>query len=105
MFDLNRNIGLKSYSFRQVPDNVEVAAIVRRCGASAIDLSGCHVNYDSPEVWPEVIAAYRNAGVAITGIGVVGAGGDDARNRRYFELARAAGVISVTFEPGKLRAE
>ncbi len=105
MFDLDRKIGIKSFSFRHVAENREVAAIARRCGVNAVDLSGCHVNYDTPESWPAVIAAYRDAGVAITGIGVVMAEPDEARNRRFFEFAKAAGagVVSVSFKPEKFQ--
>lgn len=98
-YDLARNLGVKSYSFRHIADNAEVAAAVSRCGCSAIDLSACHVNYDDPAQQERAIATYREAGVRILGNGVVHMRNDAAHNRRFFEFARRAGcsVVSCVF--------
>ncbi|WP_043585016.1 sugar phosphate isomerase/epimerase family protein [Geminisphaera colitermitum] len=100
-FDLARELGVKSYSFRHIKDNVDVAAAVRRCASDGIDLSACHVNYDDPAQQEQALAAYRAAGVRVSGIGVVGLRPDEAWNRRFFEFARRAGcgVVSFAFEP------
>ncbi|EIP98560.1 sugar phosphate isomerase/epimerase [Opitutaceae bacterium TAV1] len=100
-FDLARELGVKSYSFRHIKDNADVAAAVRHCGADGIDLSACHVNYDDPSQQEQALAAYRAAGVRVSGIGVVGLRPDDAWNRRFFEFARRAGcgVVSCSFDP------
>ncbi|MBS1368869.1 MAG: sugar phosphate isomerase/epimerase [Lentisphaeria bacterium] len=101
MYDLVKNLGVKTFSFRSIPANTDVAAAVKQCGVCVADLSGCHVNYNAPENWPETLAAYRDAGVLISGIGVVTVSPDDAHNRPFFEFARLAGcgVVSVTFDP------
>lgn len=101
MYDLSREIGVKSYSFRNITDNAEVAKVARRCGVATVDLSGCHVNYDEPDRWAGVIAGYRDAGVRLTGIGVVQAKPEEAWNRRFFEFAKLAeaGLISFSFPP------
>jgi len=102
-FDLDRQLGVKSYSFRHIKENVDVAAAVNLCGATVVDLSGCHVDYDDPGQQERAIAVYRDAGVRISGIGVVGLKNDAAFNRRFFEFARKAGcdVVSCSFEPDK----
>lgn len=101
MYDLSREIGVKSYSFRAITDNAEVAEVAKRCGVATVDLSGCHVNYDEPGNWAQVIASYRDAGVRLSGIGVVQARSDEAWNRRYFEFAKLAkaGLISFSCPP------
>ena len=101
MYSLNTHLGIKTFSFRSIPANPDVAEAVKRCGVRTADLSGCHVNYAKPESWPEVLAAYRDAGVRISGIGVVGTSPAENKNRPFFEFARQAGcgVISVTFPP------
>lgn len=97
MYDLAKEIGVKSYSFRHVTDNSEVAAIARRCGTDAVDLSGTHVNYDEPGSWPAVVDCYRQAGVRLPGIGVVYAKPEEKWNRRFFDFAREAGSGLISF--------
>lgn len=101
MFDLNKLIGVKTYSFRTIKDNAECAKAVRSCAAVTADLSGTHVDYDAPETWDKVLADYRDNGVALTGLGVVLAKNDEAWNRRFFDFAKQGGIplISITFEP------
>lgn len=98
-FDLARNLGVKSYSFRHITDNADVAAAIARCGSAGVDLSACHVNYDDPAQQERVVATYREAGVRISGIGVVHMRTETAHNLRFFEFARRAGctVVSCTF--------
>jgi sugar phosphate isomerase/epimerase len=101
IFDLDRQLGVKSYSFRHIKENADVAAAVKQCGATVIDLSGCHVDYDDPAQQERAIESYRQAGIQISGIGVVGLKNDKAFNRRFFEFARKAGcgVVSCSFGP------
>lgn len=100
-FDLARELGVKSYSFRHIKDNADVAAAVVRCKSNGIDLSACHVNYDDAAQQEQALAAYRAAGVRVSGIGVVGLRPDAAWNRRFFEFARRAGcgVVSFSCDP------
>ena len=42
MFDLKNQLGIKSYSFRHITDNADVAAAVKECEVDGIDLSACH---------------------------------------------------------------
>ena len=101
MFDLVKNIGVKSYSFRTITDNIECAKTIRSCESTVVDLSAAHINYDEPETWDKVIADYADNGVSIDGIGVVSAQLDEAWNRRFFEFGKKAGIglIGLTFAP------
>ncbi len=96
MFDLKKNIGVKTFSFREIRDNRVCAEMILRCGCTAADLSGAHVDYDAPATWQSVCRAYAEKGVSIVGIGTAGVGPDDARNRRYFEFVKTAGAGLVT---------
>jgi sugar phosphate isomerase/epimerase len=100
-YPLDQNLGVKSYSFRHIKENSDVAAAVRYCGGSTIDLSRCHVNYDDPAEQERTIETYRQAGIRITGIGVVTMTTDEKTNRQYFEFVRRAGcnLISFSFFP------
>ena len=106
MFDLSKNIGVKSYSFREIKDNVACAKAIRSCESSVVDISGCHVDYDAPETWEKVIDDYRSNGVEITGLGVVLAKPDEVWNRRFFEFAKQAGskLVSITMNPAEMDA-
>lgn len=101
IFNLDARLGVKSYSFRHIKENPEVAAAVKQCGVNVIDLSACHVDYDDPAQQERVITAYRDAGVTISGIGVVTLKNDEAFNRRFFDFARRAGctLVSCSFDP------
>ena len=101
MFDLQKFIGVKSYSFRTIKDSAECAHAVRSCESTVIDLSGTHVNYDAPETWAKVIADYADNGVTIAGTGVVSMRNDEAWNRRFFDFAKLAKaeLVSITFDP------
>lgn len=100
-FDLDSRLGVKSFSFRHIKDNAGVAAAVKQCGSAVIDLSACHIDYDDPAQQERAVAAYREAGVSVSGIGVVTLQNDEPLNRRFFEFARKAGcsLVSCSFEP------
>lgn len=100
MFDLKTQIGVKSFSFREIKDNGKCADAIRYCASSVVDLSGTHVNYDDPASWADVIATYRARDIAIAGIGAVEIRPDEAWNRRFFDFARQsdAKLVSVTFQ-------
>ncbi len=99
MFDLNNEIGVKSWSFREIKENPACADAVLYCKSKVIDLSGSHVDYDDPASWQAVKAAYAGRGIAISGIGAAMFKPDEAWNRRFFEFAKFtdAKLVSLTF--------
>jgi sugar phosphate isomerase/epimerase len=100
MFDLQNQIGIKSWSFKHLPDNRECADAILSCKSNVVDLSGSHLDYSKPETWADVIAAYREKNIAIPGV-IAGMKPDEAWNRRAFEFAKqaGAGLVSITFAP------
>lgn len=98
--DLNQELGVKGFCFRGYADNATVAEKVKACGLERIDLSRPQVDFRRPELHEPAIAAYREAGVKIVGIGVVTLEGNDG-DRQYFEFCRKAGcrTISVNGDP------
>ena len=101
MFDLKNNIGAKSFSFRNIKDNTECADAIQKTGSRTVDLSGCHVNFDAPESWEEVISIYAEKGLSIPGVGVALMKNDEKWNRRFFDFTKQAGgrLVSITFIP------
>ncbi len=99
MYDLKSQLGIKSYSFRSIPDNADVAKAVKYCEVDGLDISGCHVDYGSVEEQERLIATYREAGVRLSGLGVVYLKDDEAFNRRFFEFAKRSkiDVLSCSF--------
>jgi hypothetical protein len=100
MFDLQKLIGVKTFSFRNIKDNAECAKAITSCKACTADLSGTHIDYDAADTWAKISSDYQDNGVAITGLGVVRVSPDEAFNRRFFEFAKLANVplVSITFE-------
>ena len=97
MFDLQKLIGVKTYSFREIKDNAACAKAIRDCAGSTADISGTHVNYDAPETWEKIVSDYKDNGVVISGLGVVMAKPDEAFNKRFFEFAKLANIPLVSF--------
>ena len=97
MFDLKKNIGVKTFSFREIKDNAECAKAIAFCGGCTADISGTHVDYDKPETWEKIIADYQDNGVTITGLGVVRTIPDEDFNRRFFEFAKLGNIPLVSF--------
>ena len=97
-------LSVQSFCFRGTRDNAAVAAMVRRCGISAIELCGVHVDFMAPAAFAVPIRAYRDAGVAIVSTGVNGIEADDGKNRPLFQFLAPAGArcMSVDFAPDNL---
>ena len=101
MFDLKNRLGVKSWSFREIKDNIECAKAIRYCGASVVDLSGSHIDYAAPDTWDACIAAYRDNGVTFDGVGAISMTPDEINDRKFFEFAKKSNskLVSVSFAP------
>lgn len=100
--DLDVQLAVQSYCFREFKDNAQVASMVRELGLSAIELCGVHVDFDNPAVFDQTIDIYRKAGVKIVSIGVETFGTLDKNYfKNRFDFVRKAGCqnISVHFNP------
>jgi len=98
--DLGKELGIKSYCFRDFKDNRTVVKMLKECGVDRLDISGTHFNIHQPETWDEVFQTYSDGGIALIGM-TAGLTDDPAHNRRVFQFAQRAGfaTISSTFAP------
>ena len=109
MIDLNEQLGVQSYCFREFKTNQEVIAQVKKCGLSKIELCGVHVDFADEKGFDDVIDLYKANGVGIVSIGVQGMQGDKEAEEKFFRFAARAGArfMSVNFAiegtPGSFR--
>ena len=94
-----RPLSVQSYCFREFPDNVETANLVKEIGLTGIELWNGHADFNDPTVYDAVCDAYSNAGVHIVSTGVNLIVGDETKDRPLFEFAKRAGTsaMSVNF--------
>ncbi len=96
MIDIQKDLAVQSYCFRNFKDNAQVADMVRQCGLDAIELCGVHVNWAQTETFASVIDTYRKAGVRIVSIGVNGFADNEGYERTFFEFVQAAGAKHIS---------
>lgn len=99
------DFGVQSYCFRHFKDNAEVARLAKEIGVNSIEVCAVHADFDDESKHADVIAPYRDAGVAIVSIGVQTFAGDVAREEKWFRFAKAAGArhISAHFNVDSFR--
>lgn len=90
---------IQSWCFRGTKDNRIVADGIRACGFAAAEVSGAHADFRNPATFADTLAPYRALGVEVPTVGVCLISNDEARDRGFFDFAKAAGAgtISVTF--------
>lgn len=89
------SFGVQSWTLRTFKDNAEVAKKVRAIGLDSIELCGVHANFNNLEEWKNVVATYRNEGVAIVSLGVQTFHGDP-HEKDWFECAAQAGARHIS---------
>lgn len=99
-------LGIQTWSLRKFSKTRDVIARVRELGLKRVELYPGHADFDNPDGFDDIIAAYQDAGIKIVCIGVMNFGVEEAAARRRFEFARKAGfnVISGGFEPATFLA-
>ena len=90
------NFGVQSCCFRHFKDNAEVAAKVKQIGVSSIEVCGVHADFNDLDSWKQHVKTYQDAGVGIVSIGVQTFTGDTAKERQWFECAKAAGAKHIS---------
>jgi sugar phosphate isomerase/epimerase len=97
-----RSAGVQSWSLRHHKDNAGVIASLKQLGATSLELCGAHCRFDEAADHAPVIKAYQDAGLRIDSIGVQTFTGDVAKEKRWFDFAKAAGArfISAHFTVG-----
>jgi len=109
MTDLGRELGAQSYTFRKFKDNAKVAAMLKECGLTKIELCGVHADFADPGKFDAVIEVYRKSGIDIVSIGVQGMRNNEAAESKFFECAKRAGAkfmamdFSVDHSPAGFR--
>jgi len=107
-----RSIGVQSWCFRNFKDNAEVIRRLKGLGLDKIELCAVHCGFDAkdlaagtltpppgfddPKNHAPALAAYKNAGIQITSIGVQTFTGDEAKERHWFAFAKAAGAKYIS---------
>jgi len=99
MIDLANDIGSQSYVLRHWKRNEDVVERLLEAGLSNIELCGVHYDVDDPKAFERTVELYRGKGVEIVSLGVCTIKGDEAEDRKSFELGKIAGVkfMSVNF--------
>src|ERR1700744_2924886 len=97
-----RDFGVQSYCFRNTKDNAKVAELTKKIGVNKIELCAIHADFDDVEAFKRVLAVYHGAGIEVVSIGVQTFVGDAAREKKWFQCAKAAGAkhISAHFTVG-----
>jgi sugar phosphate isomerase/epimerase len=97
-----RDFGVQSYCFRHFKDNATVADLTKKIGVKKIELCAVHADFDDIDAFKRVLEIYQKAGVEVVSIGVQTFVGDTARERKWFQCAKAAGAkhISAHFTVG-----
>lgn len=97
-FNLEK-LALQSWSLRNIPDPVQMAAGVRELGLKAVEVSSAHVKPADEESVQRVIDACRENGVDIVAIGAGWFKRSPPTPRQIMEFAHKAGasVIGVQF--------
>jgi sugar phosphate isomerase/epimerase len=91
-----RDFGVQSYCFRNFKDNRQVAQFTRDIGLDKIELCGVHADFDDPEGFKKIVDVYQSGGVKVISIGVQTFVGDQARERKWFQCAKAAGAKHIS---------
>lgn len=101
MLDVKQTLAVQSWCLRNFKETPRVIELVKSLGLARIEICGVHCDFNKPEGFADVVAAYRAAGVQIVSIGVETFGPDAAHARKRFEFAKLAGcrVISANFAP------
>jgi inosose dehydratase len=91
------NLGLASYSFRKLPIDAAIAALVElKITSASVHKAHVPILLSTPDVCREMAKKFRDAGITLTSTGVVQLDNSEAVMRRAFECGRAAGLSVMT---------
>ncbi|HTL50954.1 MAG TPA: sugar phosphate isomerase/epimerase [Planctomycetota bacterium] len=97
-------MGIQSWCFRSIKTHDGVIDALKQCGVKNIELCGAHYKPEVENDHAKIVADYKKKGVTVSSFGVVGIGTDEAKARKVFDFAKAAGfkTISADLAPGGL---
>ena len=94
-------LGVASYSLRKF-DRAHVIEMMKALKAPLINLKDMHLPYTPPEETRRAANEFRQAGLTITGAGVISFEKDDDEDmRRKFEYVKTAGIPLIIGMPNK----
>jgi len=104
--DLDTQLAVQSYCFRNFKDNSTVADLVKECGFSAIELCAVHADFNNESAFEDITNLYRDNGIRIASIGVESFSEDEETARKRFEFVKKSGahVMSIGFSPDTVPA-
>lgn len=70
MVDVGQTLGVQSFCFRNSETGKDVAARVKECGLSDIELCALHWDVTAPETFDDGLKVYSDAGVNVCSIGL-----------------------------------
>ncbi len=90
-------LGIQSYCFRKFQPLSSLIDCLKQVGLRYVEIWPGHLDFTAgDEVVREGLDALKKAGITIDSYGVVGVGGDEAKDRQLFEFARMAGLRSFS---------
>jgi sugar phosphate isomerase/epimerase len=101
MININEDLAVQSFCFRNFKDNKVVAEKVKQLGLSKIELCGVHADFDNEDEFEGIINTYQDAGIEIVSIGVESLANNPEKEKSRFEFLKKAGAkyMSVDFNP------
>lgn len=104
--DINAQLAVQSYCFRNFKDNSTVADFVKECGFSAIELCAVHADFNNESAFEDIVNLYRKKDIRIVSIGVESFTENEEAARKRFEFAKKSGthVMSIGFGPDAVPA-
>ena len=94
-------LGLQSYSLRAMDRDAAVKGI-HDLGLVAVEFYSRHLPPESPPAEIDALKAkLASLGIKMMGHGVNAFGKDHAQNRRWFELAKRAGIRNISADPAE----
>ena len=104
MKNIEEEMAVQSFCFRNFKDNEVVAQKVKDIGLSKIELCGVHVDFANKEESKKVLDIYQKAGVDIVSIGVNQLSNKPEEEKFLYEFSieAVANYMSVDFAPNSV---
>ena len=104
MFDVQTQLGVQSWCFRNFKSPAALIEQVKAIGLSRVELCAVHADFNNESSFESTIAQFKSAGVQITSIGVQTFSGNEKTEENWFKFCQLAGakMISATFDVSKM---
>lgn len=96
MFDVTKQLGVQSWCFREFKSLDALIGQIKGIGLSRTELCGVHADFNDEAAFDTVAAAFKNAGIQVTSLGVQGFGFEPAKEEAWFKLAQKLGATMIS---------